>query len=686
MNDEIDVSVVIGFKDWGIERLELSVKSLAAAFGELNGEVIISDFGSVESLPIKELATKLGAVYHRTDEVDGWSRSRAINAGYDIAQGRILVATDADMLFSPNAMQKIVEFIDNDPNASVVLQCRDLPEGYSHTHSAVVSPDWRTLEMVSQIRPRWGMGGMFAAHRNRVMDVGGYENRMHTYGGEDLDFAQRIRRSGSAIHWIEDSSVRMYHIWHPATIRTVEESAEGKAAVEFNRSILRTDKTWKRNSDPSPWRMARASRSCTLAIHLDADEVTNDYLSQLLPLRNFNLEVILLTSSIDSLEDFKASWADGIEEFIVIKSDSLAESYKKALESSTSPFFSLISKKTSINPDVFNESLAEFFGSTSGVISPCAHVTSLEHTHRGYTDIWSSVSRIQSNSLLIARTDILRAIGSEIAGVEEWRITSIQKLVRLRAEIRSGVNLVGIVEEDEPAIAPELIEKMINSQGETGLKSFVMNSSFAEQIEIHRNRFIPREIFSRGILVTGTGTKLTNEEYKEILSRGRSTIVIDQNSGTFDITAFIPNIDPIEINNILRWGLEIEYLTSAHLVQKQLLSSLSSAQPVDHLIRHLFETTDLSEENVSVAMATVFDPTDQQYEDLLNLAEDTDLIRTIIVDDKVLSSVCRVVVSDDEQIVARRWLANGTADMICGFISAGSLPVVSERIKKKVLL
>lgn len=685
MNDEIDVSVVIGFKDWGLERLEQSVKSLTAAFGELNGEVIISDFGSVEFRPIQELASKFGAVYHRTVEVDGWSRSRAINAGYDIAQGRVLVATDADMLFSPNSMQKIVEFIDKDPNSSVVLQCRDLPEGYSHTHSAVVSPDWQTLETVSQIRPRWGMGGMFAAHRSRVMNVGGYENRMHTYGGEDLDFAQRIRRSGSAIHWIEDRSVRMYHIWHPATIRTVEESVEGKAAVEYNRSILRTDKTWKRNAEPSPWRMFSATPTCTLAVHFGRNEITSDYLSQLLPLLESNVEIFLLVSNRDRLEELKSFNVEIIEQIKTLESASLAESYEKAIEASVSPFFTLVSDKTSIDPEFFLDSLSEFYGSISGVIAPCAKIVTLKHKHHGYTDIWSSTSRILNNSILFARTDFLRAFGSEICNVEEWRIDTLRSLIRTRAEIRSATKLVGIEATDESVAHPNSQVSVSNALEEFVLKSFFIKSQFEEQIEFHRNRFASRQIFSRGILVTGAGAKLSNEEYDSVLARGKTTIIIDQNNGTFDITSFIPDIDPTEISNILGWGLNIEYLTSAHLVQKQLLSSLSSTQPVDHLIRHLLETTNLSEENSSVATATVFDPTDEQYEDLLNLADDTDLIRTIIVDNKVLTSVCRILANDTERDAAKIWLANATSNMICGFISTGSVAVVSERLKKSGL-
>lgn len=45
--NQVDVSVVIGFRDWGLRRIRLAVESVKASFGRFNGEVIISDYGSM---------------------------------------------------------------------------------------------------------------------------------------------------------------------------------------------------------------------------------------------------------------------------------------------------------------------------------------------------------------------------------------------------------------------------------------------------------------------------------------------------------------------------------------------------------------------------------------------------------------------------------------------------------------
>jgi hypothetical protein len=261
MKDNLDISVVIGFKDWGKERLVLSIESILASFGSRHGEVIVSDFGSETFAPgeLQQLVESVGAVYVRTETDGVWSRSRAVNAGYSASRGSVVVATDADMLFTPLSMERVAEAVQQDPTTAVVLQCRDLPEGYDQDRIASGNYSFPELHRVSQIRPRWGMGGMFAAHRDVIADVGGYDNRMHTYGGEDLDLALRVRRSGRRVRWIEHDDVRMYHIWHEPTIKGIELDAVATQAVQANRTILRNDPTWKRNTTNTELREHRIS-------------------------------------------------------------------------------------------------------------------------------------------------------------------------------------------------------------------------------------------------------------------------------------------------------------------------------------------------------------------------------------------------------------------------------------------
>lgn len=240
------VSVVIGFRDWGLRRVELAVRSIQASFNSVTGEVILSDYGSSEPAANRLLADRLGLKYiYSTDEV--WSRSRALNAGMSIADGDLLVSTDADMIFSPSAFERICQIFDNDPGSAYFLQCRDLPEGMDDEAVDGIMDDWETFERVSRLRPRWGMGGMMAISREGYAKIRGFDERLHTYGGEDIDFARRASRAGYRTNWIEDPLVRMYHVWHPPTRKIVEKTADGAAAIGFNRNIYYNDKTPVRN-------------------------------------------------------------------------------------------------------------------------------------------------------------------------------------------------------------------------------------------------------------------------------------------------------------------------------------------------------------------------------------------------------------------------------------------------------
>lgn len=242
-----DASIVIGFRDWGLVRLRLAVESILNSAGKYDVEVIISDYGSVDHENNRKLAEELGVEYVFTPRIGPWSRSRALNAGFAVSSGKLLVSTDADMLFSPLSFERIVEFSERNQNSALFLQCRDLPEQFDE-HFVAQNPDeWALFEAKSQLRPRWGMGGMMAIPREGFMAIRGFDERLHTYGGEDLDFAQRARRAGYKTQWLDNDEIRMFHIWHKPTSEAVSKDPEQAAAVKANQDVVYNDKTFVRN-------------------------------------------------------------------------------------------------------------------------------------------------------------------------------------------------------------------------------------------------------------------------------------------------------------------------------------------------------------------------------------------------------------------------------------------------------
>ena len=177
--------------------------------------MVVSDYGSRDGEAVREITEANGGVYART-EVDGpWSRSRALNAGIAAAQGS---DADHDGLRSAVLPRRPRDGVRAAHARPAVGPAAAVPRPPGGVHAASIAAlDWDAVPSHSTIRPRWGMGGMIAFRRDAYDATGGYDDRMEIYGGEDIDFAQRLRWAGCRHSWIDDPRARIFHAWHPSS-------------------------------------------------------------------------------------------------------------------------------------------------------------------------------------------------------------------------------------------------------------------------------------------------------------------------------------------------------------------------------------------------------------------------------------------------------------------------------------
>lgn len=400
-NSKKDASIVIGFKDWGLSRLELAVRSLSRSVGEYDVEIIISDFGSAQPENARLLADKLNVNYVYTYCDGPWSRSRALNAGFARSSGSLLISTDADMIFSPTSIEKIVETSIKSPNSALFLQCRDLPEQFDEQFVLENPNAWEEFEATSRLRPRWGMGGMMAIPREGYLAIRGFDERFHTYGGEDIDFAQRAKWAGYKTHWIDDPEVRMYHVWHESTSELVAKEPRIAAAVRANRDIVENDRTYVRNLHK--WEHPPKDAQLLISVIILLSEGgTNlpDSLKSVLAQSIQDFEVIVVDQGQEGIAEIVSNVGDGRVKHYSRPNGSSAERFGFAVENSTGYFSLLIDEDSILLP----QSLEWHLQSMQAEVSSSVGLMACYEYHRDRISMY--LSKRQTFESAVARSHL----------------------------------------------------------------------------------------------------------------------------------------------------------------------------------------------------------------------------------------------------------------------------------------
>jgi glycosyltransferase involved in cell wall biosynthesis len=128
--------------------------------------------------------------------------SEASNSAIAIATGEFIALLDHDDLLTPHALYKVVEFLNQYPDADMIYSDEDKIDDEGQLSSAFFKPDWCPDSFLSR---------MYTCHlgvyrRSLVQKIGGF--RVGYEGSQDYDLVLRLTEKTDKIHHIPDI---LYH-------------------------------------------------------------------------------------------------------------------------------------------------------------------------------------------------------------------------------------------------------------------------------------------------------------------------------------------------------------------------------------------------------------------------------------------------------------------------------------------
>jgi len=246
-----DVSVVI--VSWRAREHVLRCLESLAAHVTIPYEAVVVDDGSGDGTAeaVRERFPETVVIEKPRNE--GLSAGR--NDGLRAVRGRLVLMLDSDTEVRPGAVERLAGVLDGRPEVGLVgpklvypdgelqLSCRRyppfldpfkrrgpyarlVPNPRSHARHLMQDFDHATTRPVVWVA---GAAQMWRAILPEL--IGGYDERVSSYGGEDLDWCLRVWAAGQRVVYVADAEI--VHVWQQVTRRS-----------QFNRKSFRALRDW----------------------------------------------------------------------------------------------------------------------------------------------------------------------------------------------------------------------------------------------------------------------------------------------------------------------------------------------------------------------------------------------------------------------------------------------------------
>ena len=208
---EIEISVVISTRN----RAALLSEALRAlseqAIPGNSFEVLVVNDGSTDATEamVKDRASSFPALL-RVLTLEPAGPARARNAGIREARGRIIAFTDDDCLPEPDWLSKVCEGYEQDQGLAGIggqtlpLEPQNLFSRYQDLLLHQPHQDQTGITFL--------LTNNASFRRDRLLEVGGFDEAFPFAGGEDVDLSRRMRQQGYRLGYRPEAKVRHHHI------------------------------------------------------------------------------------------------------------------------------------------------------------------------------------------------------------------------------------------------------------------------------------------------------------------------------------------------------------------------------------------------------------------------------------------------------------------------------------------
>lgn len=219
------LTIVIPNRNRNLATVKRTLNSIAIQLDE-QVQIVVVDYGSEEKYQkeLQEYSASLEKTQLILCPTQGqlWQKTRAINIALQHCNTPYFMVTDMDMLFHPNFVKKIQEYLK--PNVVTYFNVGILTEEESKLEKSFD-------DYVIKFYTNDEATGMTLFPTDVLKDIGGFDEFYHGWGSEDTDVHVRLRNNGIPVHFNQEETL-LLHQWHPKFYRSRESTAPYHHALE----------------------------------------------------------------------------------------------------------------------------------------------------------------------------------------------------------------------------------------------------------------------------------------------------------------------------------------------------------------------------------------------------------------------------------------------------------------------